>query len=323
MPWQDAMQQALYGPGGFFTREAPRDHFRTSAGASPWFARAVARLAGTVDKALDGGSFDLVDIGAGRGELLLGVAANLDSGLRERTRFKAVEMAPRPDDLPEWIDWLAEPPRHVTGLLLATEWLDNVPVEVAERGEAGGWRQVLVDPATGAEEVGGPVTPEDAAWLRRWWAEGVRAEPGGPRDAAWAAAVSTLDRGLAVAVDYGHLATARPTGGTLTGYRDGRQVSPVPDGSCDLTAHVAVDAVAAAGERAAGRPSQLLDQRAALRALGVDATRPPLSLASEDPGGYVRALAAATHAAELIDPYGLGAHYWLVQPVGISVRLEG
>lgn len=323
MPWRDAMQQALYGRAGFFTRHAPRDHFRTSACTSPLFAQAIARLAGSVDQAMGDGRFEIVDIGAGRGELLLGIAVNLASDLRKRARFRAVELAPRPEDLPQWIDWLAEPPRHVTGLLVATEWLDNVPLEVVERGEAGEWRQVLVDPATGAEEMGGPVAPEDAAWLRRWWAEGVRAEPGGPRDAAWAAAVSTLDRGLAVAVDYGHLAAARPMGGTLTGYRDGRQVAPVPDGSCDLTAHVAVDAVATAGERAAGRPSQLLDQRAALRALGVDATRPPLSLASEDPGGYVRALAAATQAAELTDPYGLGAHYWLTQPVDISVRLEG
>ena len=323
MPWRDAMHQALYGRAGFFTIHAPAEHFRTSATTSPWFATALARLAVRVDAALGGGRFDIVDIGAGRAELLLGIAPNLDSDLRKRSRFTGVEIAPRPEDLPDWIDWLAEPPDHVTGLLVATEWLDNVPVDVAERDAAGEWRRVLVDPATGAEKVDGPMAADDAEWLRRWWPSGVRAEPGGPRDAAWAEAVGSLDRGLAVAVDYGHVADARPAGGTLTGYRGGRQVAPVPDGSCDLTAHVAVDAVATAGERAAGRPSQLLDQRTALRALGVDGTRPPLSLASENPSEYVRALAAATQAAELTDPYGLGAHYWLLQPVDISVRLEG
>ncbi|MYS43043.1 hypothetical protein GTY23_17755, partial [Streptomyces sp. SID5998] len=64
---------------------------------------------------------------------------------------------------------------------------------------------------------------------------------------AWAGAVSRLRRGLAVAVDYAHTAADRPPFGTLTGFRDGRETAPVPDGSCDLTAHVALDACAAAG----------------------------------------------------------------------------
>ncbi|MGH3736132.1 MAG: SAM-dependent methyltransferase, partial [Micromonosporaceae bacterium] len=66
----------------------------------------------------------------------------------------------------------------------------------------------------------------------------------------------------------------------------------------------------------------LTDQRGALRALGVDGTRPPLSLAASDPGEYVRRLAAATQAAELTDPSGLGAHHWLLQPVGIPAPLR-
>ena len=57
--------------------------------------------------------------------------------------------------------------------------------------------------------------------------------------------------GWRVAVDYGHLRDSRPVDGTLTGFRDGRQVPPVPDGSCDVTAHVAMDAVAVGG---AGTP---------------------------------------------------------------------
>ena len=119
----------------------------------------------------------------------------------------------------------------------------------------------------------------------------------------------------ALAVDYGHLRATRPPGGTLAGYRAGRQVPPVPDGSCDLTAHVAVDAVAAAG----GAPYRLVSQRAALRGLGVDGARPPLGRAATDPGGYLRALAAASAAAELTDPAGLGGHWWLLHPVGVTL----
>jgi SAM-dependent MidA family methyltransferase len=144
-------------------------------------------------------------------------------------------------------------------------------------------------------------------------------ELGGPRDAAWASAVGTVTAGLAVTVDYGHLADRRPPLGTLTGFRAGRSVEAVPDGSCDLTAHVAIDAVCAAGERTAGRAAVLLKQAEALRALGAGGARPPLALASSDPAGYVRALAAASEATELTDPAGLGGHFWLLQPVGIGL----
>jgi hypothetical protein len=62
----------------------------------------------------------------------------------------------------------------------------------------------------------------------------------------------------------------------------------------------------------------LVSQREALEALGAAAGRPPLALASTDPAGYVRALAAASAVAELTDPGGLGGHWWLLQPVGVE-----
>jgi SAM-dependent MidA family methyltransferase len=132
----------------------------------------------------------------------------------------------------------------------------------------------------------------------------------------WADAVSRVRRGAALAVDYGHLRDERPPFGTLTGFLGGRQVPPVPDGSRDVTAHVAMDAVAAA----AGAPYRLVRQRTALRALGIDGGRPPLDQAHTDPMGYLRALSAAGAAAELIDPAGLGGHWWLLHGVGIDPR---
>ncbi|ASY33503.1 MULTISPECIES: SAM-dependent methyltransferase [unclassified Streptomyces] len=150
---------------------------------------------------------------------------------------------------------------------------------------------------------------------------GLRAEPGTGRDAAWAAAVSHLGRGLAVAVDYAHSAHTRPAFGTLTAFRAGREVAPVPDGTTDLTAHVALDACAAA--TAHHGPATLTRQREALRALGLAGSRPPLSLASTDPAAYVRALAAAGEASELTDPAGLGAFGWLLQTVGLGADGTG
>ncbi|MFJ4975595.1 SAM-dependent methyltransferase [Streptomyces coeruleorubidus] len=314
--WRAAAREALYGPGGFYRRaEGPAGHFRTSVHASPLFAGAVAGLLCRVDEALGRpATLDFVDMAAGRGELAGGVLAALPADVAARTRAYAVEVAGRPEGLDHRIEWLAEPPQGVTGLLFANEWLDNVPVEVAEVDAAGVARRVLVR-EDGTERLGEPVDGERARWLARWWPlpgeAGLRAEIGLPRDEAWASAVATLDRGLAVAVDYGHTADTRPPFGTLTGFREGRETAAVPDGSCDITAHVALDACALPGGR-------LLPQREALRALGVSGARPPLTLASTDPAAYVRALANAGEAAELTAAGGLGDFGWLVQPVGIG-----
>ncbi|MEU6276936.1 SAM-dependent methyltransferase [Streptomyces populi] len=425
--WREATEEALYGPSGFYRRpEGPAGHFRTSVHASPLFADAVARLLCRLDAAL--GHPDplaFVDMAAGRGELVTGVLAALPADVAGRVRAYAVERADRPAGLDGRISWLSEPPRGVTGLLFANEWLDNVPVDVAEIGADGVPRRVLVR-ADGTERLGEPVTGEDARWLRNWWwpstgtgptpgelpdpapgghpapapgglpdpvpegwpdptpgrlpgptpgefpdpapesrqdlapgglpdpaskgrggpvpgglsergfvqeasrlpgagvssgaplapAEGARAEIGLPRDLAWASAVAALDRGLAVAVDYAHFAGGRPPFGTLTGFREGRGTAPVPDGSCDITAHVALDACVLPGGR-------VVTQRAALRALGVSGARPPLSLASTDPAAYVRALAGAGQAAELTAPGGLGDFGWLLQPVGLPDTGDG
>lgn len=341
LSWRDAMSAALYGPAGFFVAGAgPAAHFRTSVHASPLVGAAMLRLLDRVDAALGRPPrLDVVDVGAGRGELLDTLARLAPAALAGRLRLTAVELAPRPPGLAAAVDWRPDLPTGIVGLLVATEWLDNVPLEVVEAAPDG-WRQVLVEPATGRETTGDPPSPAAAGWLRTWWPGGaptldepgaapgdgqearsapgvVRAEVGLTRDAAWAAAVSAVERGLAVAVDYGHLRAVRPLGGTLTAFRVGRQVPPVPDGSCDLTVHVAMDAVAAAGSAAVGLPYTLVRQREALRALGADGRRPPLSLASTDPAGYVRALAAASTAGELTDPAGLGSHWWLLQPVAL------
>lgn len=314
--WRAAAEAALYGPDGFYRRpEGPGGHFRTSVHASPLFAGAVARLLCRVDEALGRpASLDFVDMAAGRGELVTGVLAALPADVAARTRAYAVEIADRPHTLDHRIEWLPEPPRRITGLLFANEWLDNVPVEVAEVDAAGVPRVVLVR-RDGAERLGEPVAGAEAEWLARWWpsasaTEGARAEVGLPRDEAWATAVSALDLGLAVAVDYAHSATTRPPFGTLTGFREGRETAPVPDGSCDITAHVALDACALPGAR-------LLSQRDALGALGITGARPPLELASTRPAEYVRALATAGEAAELTATGGLGDFGWLLQPVGI------
>ena len=317
--WRTAMEQALYGPDGFYRRPGagPAAHFRTSA-HNPVFAEAVARLLLRVDERLGTPArLDFVDMAAGRGELASGVVGWLAAEAPEvagRLRTVAVDLGPRPDGLPEAVEWATAAPSGVVGLLFANEWLDNVVCDVAEVGADGTARIVEVETASGKERLGAAPDAGQREWLARWWplerTAGTRAEIGLDRDAAWRAAVELLDRGVAVAVDYSHGAADRPRFGTLTGYRDGHQVPAVPDGSCDITAHVALDACAAA--LGSGVETVLTTQRDFLRDLGVSGARPDLALASSDPLGYVRGLSRASAAAELTEPGGLGAFGWLV-----------
>jgi SAM-dependent MidA family methyltransferase len=319
MTWRQAMQAALYGPDGFYARgEPPAHHFRTSVHVSPRYAAAVLTLLRHVDAGLGHPArIDLVDVGAGRAELLRQVLAAAEPELARRIAAHAVEVTGRPAALDRRIGWSATAPERITGLVVASEWLDNIPLDVVELTPAGP-AVVQVDPGTGAERPGPPPGPADLAWMAAWWplrAVGDRAEVGRPRCEAWAGIVGRIARGVALAADYGHVRAARPGCGTLTGYLEGKAVPALPDGSRDITAHVALDACAAAGRRAGAGYTLLTTQREALRSLGVHGRRPPPELAVSDPEGYVRELCHASEGAELIDSRGLGGFGWLVQAV--------
>lgn len=285
--FREAWQQALYGPDGFYRRERPAAHFRTSVHASPLFGQALARLAFELE--LD----QVVDIGAGSGEL----------GKVLRAAGLTVVEIELDDDLPA----------QLTGLVIANEWLDNIPCEVIEWDDECVPRYLLAD-----ESLGPVVKGEDLGWLQQWWPgsgaaaggagiPGERAEIGTSRDQSWALVVSRLTaESLAIAVDYGHVRGDRPAYGTLTGFRNGRECDPIPDGSCDITAHVALDSLG----------GHIISQRDALRSLGVSGRRPPLELAQEDPVRYLSELSSAGEAAELLDPSGLGAFGWVWTAVG-------
>ncbi|MEU4740317.1 SAM-dependent methyltransferase [Actinosynnema sp. NPDC023658] len=283
-------REALYGPSGFFTRgEVPADHFRTAALVGPELAEALLVLLERVDFALGRPArLDFVDVGAGGGELSAAVRAGASGSLAERLVVTAVDVGPARS----WpgVRWTSELPSSVCGLLVGHEWLDAVPCPV----------------------VAGP---SSHPWLDRWWpvAEGERAEIGEPRDVAWADAVSRV-RGAALAVDYGHVRADRVAGryaaGTFAAYRGGRRVEPVFDGSCDLTAHVALDAC---GE-AAGGDRVLVSQRDALAALGLVGEVPPVGGAA-----WLAAAERASRIAELRAEGGLGSFGWLLHGVGVPV----
>ena len=304
------MTEALYGATGFYRRPGvPGQHFRTAAHTSPLWAAAWARLALRV--AADVEAMTVVEVGAGGGELIGGLAALVPP----HWRLVGVDVCPRPSRLPDRVEWSDAVPAAFEGLLLAVEWLDVVPVDVVEL-TTDGVRYIEVT-TTGQECVGGPIDSDAQEWLRTWWplAEvGDRAEIGAPRDDAWRDAVTRMRRGVAAAVDYA-ADPSRDVAGTLTGYRAGRQVLPVPDGSCDITAHVLIESCAAAVD---GLATHITSQRHALQALGVRATRPAYD---GDTQGYLAQLQDVGEAAELLDPNGLGGFTWLVQAKGVELPL--
>ncbi|HET7762464.1 MAG TPA: SAM-dependent methyltransferase [Phycicoccus sp.] len=312
VPWREAWQDALYGPRGAYRAAAgPAGHFTTSTHGplGAVLAEAVGRLAGRE------GTHHVVDVGAGRGELLTALHS-----LRPDLRLTGVDVVARPSGLPRTVDWLVSPggpdlPDALADLddvlVVAHEWLDVVPCTVAEVVAPGRLAVVLVDPATGEESLGGTPDPGELAWCDRHWPVdhvpvGARVEVGWSRDRAWAGLVDRVRRGTLLAVDYGHTRAERPLHGTLTGYRAGELVDPVPDGSCDVTAHVAVDSL---------DHDELMTQRAALHALGIRAETPARDDAARDPAGYLAGLARASAVAALTDPGGLGGFSWVLRRV--------
>jgi SAM-dependent MidA family methyltransferase len=310
-PWREAWQNALYGPRGFYRQaQGPAGHFTTATQAGSGRALAQTLWAWADRYGLDG----IVDVGAGRGELLRHLYACWPG--RPLTGLDVVD---RPADLPEPVAWVESPGgvdlpaawRPDRALVVAHEWLDVVPCTVAEVAPDGLLREVFVDPATGTESLGPELSGSDLEWCQHFWpaalaedrSVGDRVEVGRQRDEAWGALLNRLaPDSVALAVDYGHAVEDRPQTGTLVAYREGRLVDPVPDGSCDLTAHVAVDSL---------RQSRRLRQRDAVALT----TPPDHRMAADDPASYLAALADHSAVAALRRPGGFGDFWWVVTPV--------
>ncbi|MGA0059513.1 MAG: SAM-dependent methyltransferase, partial [Planctomycetota bacterium] len=170
-------------------------------------ARQLARLI-QVRHPSDHQEVHVIDIGSGSGRLL----EQLRHFLPKRIRLLGVDRRPRPARLPPDIDWrqveiddgpvdIPGDDGHLDGLLIAHEFLDDIPCDVVELDDELCERLVLVDTATGAEELG-PALDDPAAaalldryppaesmeWLRHWWPitrPAARREIGLARDPTW------------------------------------------------------------------------------------------------------------------------------------------
>ncbi|MEA5155459.1 SAM-dependent methyltransferase [Raineyella sp.] len=269
------------------------------------------------------GLVGMVDLGAADGALLAAVAQ-----WRPAWQLLGVDVRPAPDGLPAGCRWrqagwdvrtaswvgpdgrIAEPwaDLAILGPLLVVghEWLDELPCRVARR-EPQGWELLGPDGPTGARP-----DAAETAWLDRWAGTARVAEVGLTRDRAWAAVADRLPAGgVLVAVDYGHQRADRPAEGGLVGYRAGRRVAPAADGRTNLSAPVAIDALAAAVEARPGVRRLLVSRQRDLVA-GAPA---PATTPAPAPATTLAGLVAANRRRLLADPDRWGANRWLVHRV--------
>lgn len=338
--WAQAWGEALYAPSGFYRNDGgPAAHFATSAqgipGVTEIFASAVLALAG------DYGAAVIVDFASGRGELLQALAPAVQPAMKagcrshhpdgerptnERTVMDLVgiDIVERPSLLPKSIDWVKSPGGATVpdmsflagrrALVVAHEWLDVVPMTIAQANDDGVLHEVLVS-NDGAETLGHELNDADAEWAKTWWpgpySPGERVEIGVTRDRAWADLCAQVAQhgapgSVILGIDYGHLRGNRPGLGTLTGFRDGSECSPTPDGTCDITAHVAIDSL---------QPSTVTTQREMLIELFGNIAAWPVdhALASEDPKTYLEKLSVRSAFGAAIARGGLGDFYWFTR----------
>jgi len=264
--WLDSWTQANRD---FYASHYAERHFQTPVHASTRTAHVIANLLSNVEESTTDPV--IIDIGSGSGELL----RQLSNLAPECTTLIGVDQRPRPDDLPASITWhqldileleadfhdLAD---SINGILIAHEFLDDIACPIVELDDEVQPRIVLVDPATGTEDLGphlddpaadrylGDTTRVEASdWLTQWWPPTrplARREIGTTRDRVWRNLTQTIDNGYCVAVDYAHSRQDRVRGvwdgGTIKGFANGVPQSAVPNGSVNITAHVALDSCA-------------------------------------------------------------------------------
>lgn len=138
------MHEALYAPGlGYYSAGTAKfgdaGDFVTAPEISPLFGRVLGRQCAGLLKALPGG--EILELGAGTGRLSVDLLKSLDTVGTKPGRYLILEISPEladrqrkliraevPDLLPR-IEWVDRLPRRFTGVIVANEVADALPVE--------------------------------------------------------------------------------------------------------------------------------------------------------------------------------------------------
>jgi SAM-dependent MidA family methyltransferase len=315
------VERALYDPDdGFFARgggAGRRADFITSAEIGPLFGAVLARaLDAWWEEAGRPDDWWFVDAGAGRGTLTRSLW-QARPACADALRLVLVERSPVLRSLhgehlpPERTSSVAAMPAEpFDGVIVANELLDNLPFRVLER-VPDGWRDVVVDVATGEESLGAELVEAPAGVDA---VVGARV-PSQEQAAAWVRSSRALLRsGRLVVIDYAaptaELAT-RPWSEWVRTYRahDRGGHPTVQPGSQDITVDVAPDqlaAVAGPPDRETGQADFL--RRWGLDGLGEEGRRMWHERAHIGDLAAIRARSRVREAESLTASPGLGAH---------------
>ena len=333
------MEIALYHPeAGYYARAGRRSgrqgDFYTSVDAGPVFGELLAvqlaemwRLLGEPRE-----GFNLVEAGAGDGRLsrdILDCLAVREPGCHAATRLHLVERsaAARADQArtlgphaPALASSGEELPRQVTGVILANELLDALPVHLVVMRE-NGLREVFVD-AEGdrlVERERALSAPCARAGIERI---GARLQPGWRAEINLAAqewigaAARALSRGFLLVLDYGHEAAAlyspAHAAGSLRALKSHTLAGASPDGALretwlqepgerDITSDVDLSAVQGAAGQHGLETLCVLDQSYFLLGLGA------AELLTRSSGAGVGDLRRRMALKTLVLPGGIGS----------------
>lgn len=263
------MEMALYAPGlGYYVAGSAKlgreGDFITAPEISPLFGRTLAAPVADI-LAQTGG--EVLELGAGSGRLALSLLEQLQARNRLPARYRILEVSPelvqrqrrlllqRLPGYADRVEWITSLPPNFTGVVVANEVLDALPVHLLA------WHE------QGVTERGVICEGEAFAWKERGLA------PGALRDAATALQIEppylselsiaapalirtlagALDHGVLMCVDYGfgrreYYHPQRNSGTLMCHYHHRAHDDPffLP-GLQDITAHVDFTSVAEAG----------------------------------------------------------------------------
>jgi len=266
LPFDRFMALALYAPGlGYYANESRKfgrlpasgSDFVTAPEMSPLFGQALAEQVAQALQAT--GTDELWEFGAGSGALALQLLQTLDSRVR---RYTVVDVsgslrARQRETLAAWADrvqWVAELPEAMRGVVVGNEVLDAMPVKLLAR-LGGSWH-----------ERGVTLAGDALAWEDRPTDLRPPVEPEGDHDyvteihpqaeAFVRTLADRLEQGAAFFIDYGfpereyyhpqrHMGTLMCHRGHLA------DADPLADvGTKDITAHVDFTGIAVAAQEA-------------------------------------------------------------------------
>lgn len=332
------MDLALYTPrlgyysGGSAKLGAAGD-FTTAPELTPLFGATIARLAAAI---IAQTTPAILEFGAGTGKLARDVLTALAEQGVQLEQYFIVELSGELRgrqqealrDFPQ-VRWLDALPERFSGVVLANEVLDAMPVELVKK-TAAGWQQVMVTIEQGALAwTEGALDAALAAQIARQVTDADSLDIGyltevHPVGAAFMASLARMlagGKGAAILFDYGFPAheyyVDDRTGGTvMCHYRHHAHPDPfyLP-GLQDITAHVDFTAMALAAQDAGAEVLAYMSQAAFLLAGGIGEL-----LLRTDPVDAKRYLPQANAVQKLVSPAEMG-ELFKVLVVGSEVAL--